>query len=139
MNTTEARANIAAATSLNALMQALRDTRSLTSEEQDEINWTDLQTFGGDEPSSTAEVWSWDADSLLVGACADDLEIISRAQRDLWMVEQSGEPIPEGAFKTEAEALRAVDELVTNLGWDRETLSVEHYIGDKAAAYSAGL
>ena len=60
-------------------------------------------------------------------------------QSDLWMVEQSGEPIPEGAFKTEAEALRAVDELATNLGWDRETLSVEHYTGDKAAAYAAGL
>ena len=80
MTTTEARANIAAATSLTALMQALRDTRSLTSEEQDEINWTDLQTFGGDEPASTAEVWSWDADSLLVGTCADDLEIVSRAE-----------------------------------------------------------
>lgn len=80
MTTTEARANIAAATSLNALMQALRDTRNLTSEEQDEINWTDLQTFGGDEPDSTSGVWSWDADNLLVGTCSDDLEIVSRAE-----------------------------------------------------------
>lgn len=79
MTTTQARANIAAATSLNTLLQALRDTRSLTSEQQDEIDWTSLQTFGGDEPASTAEVWSWDADSLLVGTCADDIKIVSRA------------------------------------------------------------
>jgi hypothetical protein len=59
-------------------MQALRDTRSLTSEEQDEINWTDLQTFGGDEPDSTAAIWSWDAANLLVGTCADDLKIVGR-------------------------------------------------------------
>ena len=83
MTTTEASYKIAAATSLATLMQALRDTRNLTSEEQDEVDWTDLHTFGGDEPKSTLGVWSWDADSLLVGACADDLEIISRTQRDL--------------------------------------------------------
>ena len=80
MTTTEARANIASAATLAALMQALRDTRSLTSEEQDEINWTDLQTFGGDEPDSTLGVWSWDSNSLLVGTCADDLKIVSRAE-----------------------------------------------------------
>ncbi len=80
MTKTEAQANIAAAATLAALMQALRDTRSLTSEEQDEIDWTDLQTFGGDEPDSTRGVWSWDADSLLVGTCADDLKIVSRAE-----------------------------------------------------------
>lgn len=78
MTTTEARANIAAAASLNALMQALRDTRQLSDEDQDSINWTDLQTFGGDEPDNTAEVWSWDADSLLLGTCAEDLKIVSR-------------------------------------------------------------
>ena len=80
MTTTEARANIAAAANLNSLLQALRETRSLTSEEQDEINWTDLQTFGGDEPDSALGVWSWDAEGLLVGTCADDLKIISRAE-----------------------------------------------------------
>ncbi len=79
MTTTEARANIAAATSLNTLMQALRDTRKLSDEYQDAIDWTGLPVFGGDEPDSTAEVWSWDADSLLVGTCADDLKIVTRA------------------------------------------------------------
>jgi hypothetical protein len=75
---TNARAAIAAASSLTALLQALRDTRALTHTEQDEIDWTSLQTFGGDEPDSTRGVWSWDAENLLVGTCADDLKIISR-------------------------------------------------------------
>lgn len=37
-----------------------------------------LPTFGGEEPDDTAQVWSWDEDSLLVGTCADDLDIIPR-------------------------------------------------------------
>lgn len=78
MTITEARINIAAAANLTALLQALRDTRSLTSEEQDEIDWTDLQTFGGDEPDSTSGVWSWNASSLIVGTCAGDINIVSR-------------------------------------------------------------
>jgi CTP:molybdopterin cytidylyltransferase MocA len=43
-----------------------------------EIDWTSLPTFGGDEPASTSGVWSWDATSLLVGTCADDLKIVAR-------------------------------------------------------------
>lgn len=39
----------------------------------------DLPTFGGDEPADTQEIWSWDATHLLVGACADELEIVSRS------------------------------------------------------------
>ncbi len=42
---------------------------------------SDLPTFGGDywgPPPSTIEVWSWDKSRMLVGTCADDLEIISR-------------------------------------------------------------
>lgn len=42
------------------------------------IDWTDLPTFGGHEPACTLQVWSWDAESLLVGDCADSLEIIAR-------------------------------------------------------------
>lgn len=80
MNTTEARTNISAATSLTTLMRALRDTRNLAGEERDEIDWTSLHTFGGAEPASTIGVWSWDAGSLLVGTCADDIKIICRAE-----------------------------------------------------------
>ena len=82
MTITEARANIAAATSLSQLMQALRDTRRLASTH--EIDWTDLQVFGGKEPDDTSCVWSWDARSLLVGTCADDLKIVGR---DVWAAE----------------------------------------------------
>lgn len=41
-------------------------------------DWTSLPTFGGEEPADTDEIWSWDADSLLVGSCASELEIIPR-------------------------------------------------------------
>lgn len=43
---------------------------------------TDLPTFGGTEPSDTAGVWSWDADRVLVGTCADDLMIEHRSDPD---------------------------------------------------------
>jgi hypothetical protein len=78
MTITEARASIAAATSLSQLMQALRDTRRLDDDDQNEIDWTDLRVFGGKEPDDTSCVWSWDARSLLVGTCADDLNIVGR-------------------------------------------------------------
>ena len=39
-----------------------------------------LPTFGGVEPEDTSEVWSWDVDSLIVGTCSDDLEIVSREE-----------------------------------------------------------
>ena len=32
----------------------------------DAIDWTDLPTFGGEAPSNTDGVWSWDATRLLV-------------------------------------------------------------------------
>ena len=40
----------------------------------------DLPTFGGDEPADTCGVWSWDADRVIVGTCADDIEIIAREE-----------------------------------------------------------
>lgn len=39
---------------------------------------SDLPTFGGPEPDDTTGIWSWDATSLLVGTCADDLGIVAR-------------------------------------------------------------
>lgn len=40
----------------------------------------DLPTFGGSEPSDTAEVWSWDATHLLVGdGPVSEWEIVPRA------------------------------------------------------------
>ena len=77
--TDQAREKIAAATDLTALLEAMRETRELPADAQAEIDWTDLPVFGGEEPDSTLEVWSWDIDSLIVGTCADDIKIVSRA------------------------------------------------------------
>ncbi len=39
-----------------------------------------LPTFGGDEPTDTSGVWSWDATRAIVGSCRSDIEIITRAE-----------------------------------------------------------
>ena len=64
-----------APTSLEELAIALTDAARLGAD--DAINWSSLPTFGGNEPSDTSGVWSWDADSLLVGE-GSDLEIVPR-------------------------------------------------------------
>ena len=37
--------------------------------------WDDLPTFGGEALENTAFVWSWDTERMIVGSCADDVEI----------------------------------------------------------------
>lgn len=45
------------------------------------VDICELPTFGGPMPESTAEVWSWDEDSLLVGTGAfHEWEIIDRKE-----------------------------------------------------------
>jgi hypothetical protein len=39
-----------------------------------------LPTFGGPAPRDTSGVWSWDATHLLVGTCAQDLELAPRIE-----------------------------------------------------------
>jgi hypothetical protein len=39
-----------------------------------------LPTFGGDEPTDTCGVWSWDATRAIVGNCRSNIEIITRAE-----------------------------------------------------------
>lgn len=41
-------------------------------------NWDSLPTYGGVDPDDTHGVWSWDASRLIVGSCADDVEIVDR-------------------------------------------------------------
>ena len=41
-------------------------------------DWTGLPTFGGEAPDDTRGIWSWDETRLIVGTCADDLEIMER-------------------------------------------------------------
>lgn len=61
---------------LDDLFAAMRnhDPRTMDGEE-----WSaDLPTFGGEEPTDTYQVWSWDAERLIVGSCSDELRIVSR-------------------------------------------------------------
>jgi hypothetical protein len=43
-----------------------------------QLDWSDLPTFGGNEPSDTVGIWSWDKNSVLVGTCAGDLSLEAR-------------------------------------------------------------
>jgi hypothetical protein len=56
---------------LNAIME-------LSDEENELVDWSSFPVFGGEEPNSTSQVWSWDGTSLLVGTCRDDLKIVPR-------------------------------------------------------------
>ena len=44
---------------------------------------SDLPTFGGTAPSSTLSVWSWSETHMIVGSCADDLELVEREDAKL--------------------------------------------------------
>lgn len=46
----------------------------------DDREMCDLPTFGGDAPSDTSEIWSWDEEHLLIGACSDEYEIVTREE-----------------------------------------------------------
>ena len=50
----------------------------IQTEEVSDTDMSDLPTFGGDTPSDTMGIWSWDQDRLLIGTCADDYEIVER-------------------------------------------------------------
>lgn len=45
-----------------------------------QLDWTSLPTFGGDEPTSTDKVWSWDNERLIVGRSCLDIDIITRKE-----------------------------------------------------------
>lgn len=66
------------------LKDLLNELRNMTAEELEQMDMASLPTFGGEEPSDTSAVWSWDADSLLVGTqvgtgeFVGDFEIVSR-------------------------------------------------------------
>lgn len=64
---------IAAATSIDAVLAIITDRQF------DDGDFSSLPTFGGVEPAETQGVWSWDDTRLIVGLCADDFEIVWRA------------------------------------------------------------
>ncbi|MBJ6759732.1 hypothetical protein JGU66_03080 [Myxococcaceae bacterium JPH2] len=43
-----------------------------------DLPWTELPTFGGPPPDRTDDVWSWDAERLLVGTRPDSLTLVRR-------------------------------------------------------------
>lgn len=53
----------------------------------------DMPSFGGEEPRCTAGVWSWDETHLLVGRCADELELVSREQHEAEIQTQRAEDL----------------------------------------------
>lgn len=73
---------ITKATSLTALLEAMREIQAECSEtgaDQEAVyDATSLPTFGGPDIRDTTEVWSWDVENVLVGTCVDDMEIVSR-------------------------------------------------------------
>jgi hypothetical protein len=54
----------------------------IKSDALDDLDWSSLPTFGGEEPADTVKIWSWDETRLLVGTCADDMKIIDRPKKD---------------------------------------------------------
>jgi hypothetical protein len=61
---------------------------------------------------------------------------------EIFMIEAFGEngnwePIENGQCKTEDEAKRLIDDLVSVAGFDADCLRIERYAGDRAEAYGA--
>lgn len=61
---------------LDAVYQAMKANDSAVLDHHNQWS-SDLPTWG-EGPSDTEGVWSWDAERMIVGTCADDLEIIER-------------------------------------------------------------
>ncbi len=64
---------------LDELLDALRAEKP-NQQGDTAIDWTDLPTFGGEEPNDPGGIWSWDETRLLVGASVDELRIVSRRE-----------------------------------------------------------
>jgi hypothetical protein len=50
----------------------------LMKNDQNVGDWDSLETFGGEEPEDTLEIWSWDETRLIIGSCPNDIKIVSR-------------------------------------------------------------
>ena len=70
MTTTQELIN--ACTSLDQLLDVLTEM-----EDSRDADMTSLPTFGGDEPSDTAGIWSWDTTRLIIGT-GSDYQIVGR-------------------------------------------------------------
>jgi len=79
----EWRAALNACQSLENLLDVLRAADRLDEHDSQIFEHeflTSLPTFGGERPSDTAEIWSWDETRLMVGTCIREFEIVDRPQ-----------------------------------------------------------
>ncbi len=70
MNTQD---RVNACTNLDELLDVLN-----SMEDSRDVDMTSLPTFGGDEPSNTMGVWSWDATQMIIGT-GSDYQIVDRS------------------------------------------------------------
>lgn len=66
------------ATTLEELLELLREAEDEAPAVVDRADLTSLPTFGGAEPADTQGVWSWDEGHLLIGTCIADMHIVDR-------------------------------------------------------------
>jgi len=57
----------------------------------------DLDTFGGEHPADTSEIWSWDATHQIVGTCASDVACEARTDAPVGAVALKYADPTEGA------------------------------------------
>lgn len=82
-----------------------------------DVDLTSLPTFGGEEPSSTAGVWSWDEEHLLVGTCRDDFRIVPRTEHCIYCARECSAP-PKGFVEgTQAWLEKTAHEHAANCEW----------------------
>ncbi|WP_271602771.1 hypothetical protein [Bradyrhizobium sp. CCBAU 45384] len=84
--------NIEFATSLRELRSAVVDAYDFLGQQDlgdldDYVSMSALPTFGGEKPNDTNEVWSWDADELMVTGPDGDFAIV---ERQVWADIQAG-------------------------------------------------
>jgi hypothetical protein len=78
------------ASNLRELRDAINEFRQLSDEGADVenalkvrgVDMCALPLFGGPEPSDTTNIWSWDADSLLIADTDGDMKIVERRDTD---------------------------------------------------------
>jgi len=63
-------------TNLNEVLAAMLD------DSNTDLDWTSLPVFADGEPNTTEQVWSWDEENAIIGACRDDLEVVPKAEID---------------------------------------------------------
>ena len=70
------------ATTLEELLQLLRDAEAEAPKVVQHFDLSSLPTFGGPKPADTQGVWSWDEGHLLIGTCIADMHIVDREESE---------------------------------------------------------